>query len=273
MKKLIFILISVSVFSTVLCAQDLVVLNIGDSLNCHITKIESENIFFSLKNKGKVSRNLMPLSIVKYYKIGYFEIPDTFDYNRPLLRFRTAINLGFGYRTGHISESVASDYVQYVEGLKSGFHYGLDFSYTPHEQLYYGLKFNCHRAKNDISNISDDISIYFLGPFFGSRYYNLKKDKCLLFNMGLGYVGYLDKCEYSYDFKIKGSTIGACWDLGYDIDLSRKFALGFQVSYMVGVLTQYKTIRDDHIETYHLRRNEYENLSHVDLSVGIRFKK
>jgi len=55
--------------------------------------------------------------------------------------------------------------------------------------------------------------------------------------------------------------------------LSENFALGFQFSYTAGTLMQYELIDGSGSHTIKFDENNYENLSHINLSIGLRFNK
>jgi hypothetical protein len=122
--------------------------------------------------------------------------------------------------------------------------------------------------------MSDDISVNFIGPLLNTRLISKNKKNGLFLNFGLGYMGYKDESELvSENFTIKGSTLGLCWEVGYDIGLSDKMAIGFQLSLMQGVLSRLKVSDGQQTQTIELEKDEYENLSRIDISVGLRFNK
>ncbi len=289
--KYCFVLISVTVFSISIHAQDLIVTSEGDSLNCKITKIRADNMYFTFKHKDEIRSTLLPLGQVRFHQYNYYqvsEVPaDKVLGNEIYPHFRAAITGGWSYRVAKLAKNIPSDFEQYIKDLKSGYQYGLDLSYYFSEQLGFGFKYCNYRSKNEIDNVnvtlpdgssqygkmSDDISINFIGPFFSTRLLNADKKNSLLMNLGIGYMGYKDKAVLISDFLIKSNTLGLCWDIGYDIGLSENFAIGFQFSYMIGTLTQYKLSDGVNTQTVKLEKGNFESLSRIDFSVGLRFNK
>lgn len=281
-----FALISIHLFS-----QDLIVTNEGDSLNCRITKIKTDNIYFTFKHKDEIRSTLLPLNQVKFHQYNYYQtsvVPaDKVVGNEIYPHFRAAINGGWSYRVAKLADNIPSDFERYMKDLKSGYHYGLDLSYYFSEQLGIGLKYYVYKSKNSIDDIyvtrpdgstqngkmSDDISIDFIGPFFSTRLLNATKKNSLILNLGIGYMGYKDKTVLITDYTIKGNTLGLCWDIGYDIGISENLAIGFQFSYMIGTLTKYELFDGTKTETIKLEKDNYESLSRIDLSIGLRFNK
>jgi len=289
--KYIFIFISISLLTISVKAQDLIVTSEGDSLNCKITKVKTDNIYFTFKHKDEIRNTLLPLNQVKYHQFNYFQTSEVqankIIYNEIYPHFRAAVTGGWSYRVAKLADNIPSDFEKYMKDLKSGYHYGLDLSYYFSEQVGFGFKYYNYHSKNEITNVyvtlpngstqignmSDDISINFIGPFFSTRLLNANKKNSFLINLGLGYVGYKDNAVLISDFLIKGSTIGLCWDIGYDIGLSENFALGFQFSYIIGTLTRYELSDGASTQTVKLDKENYESLSRIDLSIGLRFNK
>ncbi len=289
--KHIFVFLSVTIISISIQAQDLIITSEGDSLNCKITKIKSDIIYFTFKHKDEIRSTLLPLDQVKLHQYNFYqasEVPsDKIVISEIYPHFRAAINGGWSYRVAKLADNIPSDFEQYMKNLKSGYQYGFDLSYYFSEQFGCGFKYYNYKSKNDINNVyvtlpngsqqfgnlSDDISINFIGPFFSTRLLDTHKKNSLLMNLGIGYMGYTDKVVIISDFKIKGSTLGICWDIGYDIGLSENFAIGFQLSYITGTLTQYKLSDGITTEKIELEKDNYESLSRIDLSIGLRFIK
>jgi hypothetical protein len=119
--------------------------------------------------------------------------------------------------------------------------------------------------------MSDNITINFIGPLMGIRLLNRNKKNCLLLNLGIGYLSYKDKAVLIYNYTINGSTLGLCWDIGYDIGIYKNLIIGFQLSYMNGTLTQYKLSDGIHTDNIKLEKDNYESLARIDLTIGIRF--
>lgn len=90
-------------------------------------------------------------------------------------------------------------------------------------------------------------------------------------NLGLGYMGYRDDAVIIDNYTLKGGTLGISWDIGYDLGISRTFALGFQIAYLGGILTQYELSDGNTTQTVELTKGNYESLSRIDLSIGLRF--
>ncbi|MEK6476554.1 hypothetical protein WJR50_03430 [Catalinimonas sp. 4WD22] len=282
----LFIFISNSIFS-----QDLIVTNEGDSINCKITKVKSDNIYFTFKHRKEIRSTLLLMSNVKYHQLDYYqtsEVPKekVVGYEN-YQHFRIAINGGYSYQIAKVAESVRSAFKDYIQELKSGYHFGGEVTYYFSEPLGVGVKYNVFKSSNSIDNIylkdtygnktyhkmSDDLTISFIGPTFSTRLLNHDKSNAFLMNLALGYIAYSNDKVVIDDYKMTGSTMGLTFDVGYDIGLSENLSLGFQISLLTGALNEYDWNDGTITETIELEEGEYESLNRIDFSVGLRFSK
>jgi hypothetical protein len=259
-------------------AQDLIVTHKGDSLNCKITKIKGGNVYFTFKHKEEVRNTLLPQSQVNYYQYGYYPVPEVSArevyHNAIYPHYRIAVDGGWSYRTVPLAEGAPS-------ALKSGFHYGLDLSYFFTEYLGAGFRYNDFLSKAEIispgsGKSKDNISIRFIGPYFSTRFLNSSKTNALFLNLGIGYTGYKDQAQViagGDKITLTGNTAGISYDIGYDIGVSKDLAIGFQLSLYTGILSQFKSTKGNHTETIVLEKGQYEGLSRIAVSVGLRFNK
>ena len=284
------LIVSFASFAIQLQAQDLIVTSKGDSINCKITKVKSDNIYFVFKYKEEIRNTLLPVNQVAIYQKNYYstaEVPANKIPGKEIYpRFRAAISGGWSYRTASISSSVPSDFKNYMQKLRSGFHYDLGVSYFFSEMLGAGIRYNEFLSSNKIENVyatypdgsteygymNDDIRIKFIGPSFCLRLFNSTKKNYFFSEIALGYMDYRDKgFLVNTPLLIKGSTSGSCMSIGYDIGISKNLALGFQLSALTGVLNRLTTTDGTFTQTTKL--DEYENLARIDLSIGLRFNR
>ena len=288
---LLFFIILVTASLNNLAAQDLIVTNEGDSINCKITKIKTDHIYFTFKHKGEIRNTLIPVAIVKEHLFDYYQIGEvpaekvTVLKNYP--RFRFSINGGISYMPAKISETIPSDFKEYAKELKSGYHFGMDANYYLTEPLGLGFKYIVFNTKNNIANIwvedldgnrrygkmSDDMTITFFGPMFSARLLNSDKTNALFFGISIGYIRYLNDFVVIDDFEMTGNTAGIVYEIGYDIGLSEKVSLVFQLSSIAGNIFQYRLSDGVNVETVKLDGEDDQPISasHIDFSIGLRF--
>lgn len=290
MKNTLILILLISMANSVF-SQDLIVTNSGDTINCKITKVKTDNIYFTFKHKDEIRSTLLPMSNVKRHQFNFFQTsevpkekvirPENFQH------FRIAVNSGYSYQTAKVAESVPSDFKDYIKKLKSGHHFGGDLTYYYTEPLGFGIKYYIFKSSNNLDNIyvedsngyrrygkmSDDITISYIGPSYSTRLINHDKSKAFLMNLSLGYMGYSNDKVIIDNYKMTGSTMGLSFDIGYDIGLSKNLSLGFQLSFLTGTLFEYDWYDGTKTETINLEKGEYESLNRIDFSVGLRFSE
>jgi hypothetical protein len=202
--------------------------------------------------------------------------------NKLFPRFRVAVNGGWGYRIAKLSNNVPANLTAYANKLKSGFHYNVDMSYFFTAHIGVGFQYHASFSRNKMNNVyidnpsrsgtmSDNIAIRFIGPTFHTRLLNSNRKNCLQAHCGIGYLAYRNNAVLISDnYILKGNTVGVSMGIGYDVGISKYFALGFQLSLVSGTVTQH-TISSKTNGTMSLR--EDENLSHINLSIGLRFNR
>ena len=278
-----------------LYAQDLIVTNNGDSLNCKITKIKNKEISFTYKHLGKITSTRLRLDEVKVCQFKYFEVPEVpvelILAKQIYPRIRIAAHGGYAYRTAEIEhyfdvmfnlECSSTDLTDYVKKLKHGFNYGFDVSYYFNRYCGIGIGYNAFQSKNKLENfeividpdwpnsygeMNDNIRVDFVGAFFNSRFLHAKDKNALWLGLGIGYINYCDKGRMlSTNLTVEGGNVGLCGNLGYDISISKNLAIGFQFSYIFG-----KPTIGYSYTLYQGTVDVKENLSRIDLSAGLRF--
>ncbi len=290
MKNLLILVLLITV-TNLANAQDLIVTNEGDSINCKITKVKTDNIYFTFKHKDEIRSTLLPISKVKLHQLDFYqtsEVPkEKLVGYENYQRFRIAINGGYSYHTAKISNTVPSDFKDYIKKLKSGSIFSGDLTYYISEPLGLGVKYSLSKYSNSLGDIyledmygdrtygmmKDEISISFIGPAFSTRFLNHDKSNAFLMSLSLGYMGYSNNKVLIDRYKITGSTMAMALDFGYDIGLNENLSLGFQISFVTASLN--KLHMDDGItkQTIKLEKGEYEGLNRIDFSVGLRFGK
>ena len=291
MKRIILLFLFLAPIYFPLFSQDLLVTKEGDSLNCKITGIKKDFIYFTFKYKEEIRNTLLGKDQVVDYKLGYFSkavVPARYVFNdRSYPHFRVAVNGGYSYRTAPVAKDVSKVVSDYLKQLKSGYHFSADASYYLTELFGLGIKSSVSFSSNSMDHVqvemddgttktgmmSDDIRIWFIGPAFTIRLLDGLKRNAFLSSVAIGYLDYHDNAVLINKYIIKGNTAGLEVSLGYDFAVSKRFSLGIQVSYLVGSLSQV-VIDDGAIKkTVNLPDNAHENLSRLDLTVGIRFNR
>lgn len=195
-------------------------------------------------------------------------------------RWQVSLSGGYGYRPAKLNANVPSEFVSYTKKLRSGWVLDGSAYYFLNPMLGLGLHANRFATSNSLADVyvtdvygntqygtmSDNISITFIGPgaAFRQRFSN---GNTFLVGASLGYMGYLNRFELNTTQRIKGATAGYIAHVGYDIRLSDHFSIGAKVAATTGILGRF-TVDGNAVE---LDDENKENLSHVDIALGIRF--
>jgi hypothetical protein len=269
-------------------AQDLVVTPEGDSINCKITQIKDEKIYFTFKHKGEVRHTIIALTEAKGFRYRYFteaEVPPQAVKRVARNPFRSAISGGLGQRTAAIPAGYFGAQRTYLKDLKSGGQWSLSLVQFISEPLGVGILFNSYLSRASADNISialpggtsftgsvsDRVRVMYFGPNVLTQWTMDKKKGALVSDLSLGFIRYDDVASLNGNiFNITGRTFGMAADFGYDIPLSKKIKLGFQLSMLVGTLSKVDVRNGASSTTVKFNKGEYEGLGRVDFSIGLR---
>ena len=289
MKKLLLILCSFLLANSLLMSQDLIVTNNGDSINCRITKTNTDFVYFIFKHNEEIRNTLIAKSEVQSLHYAFFpvsDLPHTYaDKSNEYSRIRFAMQGGYSYLYARINKDVPDFLTDYLKELKSGYHLGADLSYFITEYTGLGIKFSSFYTSNMLQNIyiednygnrtfgnlKDDININFFGPVYSTRLLNHNKSKSFILQTAIGYLSYKNNKEVVDKFQLTSGNIGLCLDIGYDIALTKKYGIGFQISALAGTLNHYYRHNGTSSEKIELETDEFESLHRIDVSVGFRF--
>lgn len=273
-------------------SQDLIVTEKGDSINCKITKIKPDYIHFTFKYENEIRNTLLPAGQIKFYQQNFYATPEVpidkikgteGDYQK----IRFGIYGGWSYRTAKVNKNVPSQLQQYIKDLKAGYHLGGDFNYFFSENIGLGLKYSIYRASNELNNVyivdgsgqgrtgkvKDEITIHYFGPTISTAFSSSNKKCRFISNFSLGYLTYKDKVIIIDDFVLTSKTLGMLLDFGIDVPINRNSSISFIFSYTMGTLTHYDYQSNGITSTIKLDKESYENISRIDLSIGLRLSK
>ena len=292
MKKF-FLLFFLLVNILSLSAQDLVVTYSGDSLNAKITRIKAGYLYINYRVGKKIVNTLLPPDSVIFYQYDFYNFSDV-PRNKVIMRedisnWRVALNAGWSWRVAQTDPSLSSFEKEYIDGLKSGHHFGAEVNYFFTNRIGIGLNYNTHFSSNSVyasaqfpsgtvknGLLSDDMLINFIGPSFNVRFMSRKNTNVLYMDASLGYSDYRDKFNFIGDtlihIKITGYTVGINYNLSYDFGITKHLALGAGISLRVAALSTLKITENNQTHTETLPPDSYESLARADIVLGIRFR-
>lgn len=202
---------------------------------------------------------------------------------REYSKFRFSLEGGGGFRPGKISDNVPGDFKSYTKKLKRGFVYGADATWFFNEFMGVGIRYKAFSASNGTTvtitddngystsgKMKDNIQIAFIGPMYCTRFTSGNGLHTFTADIGVGYVNYRDKGMIIKNMKLTGGTLGLLYNIGYDYALSKKWAIGVNLSSIEGTLSSL-TLEQDGVRTSQtLDKDNKENLGHIDLSFTLK---
>jgi len=208
----------------------------------------------------------------------------------PVSHWRFALNGGYAYNLGKEAPTFDTRIQTYNNQIKSGLNFGGEINYFfVNGQMGIGINYENVTSHNSLSGVtylssgqvftnnklSDNLNLQYIGPMYTGISRHIKNNKvkdALIVNVGMGNLSYKDtKIVDLRNYKITGSSLGTYYSIGYDRFISKNMALGVQLSLTTGLLTNYD--RFDGTSTTHVQldNNSYQSLTHVSLTVGLRF--
>lgn len=255
-------------------AQDLVVTSTGDSINCNITKMDAVNIFFTFKEENDIHKTMMPFQMIRAYQFNFY--PGTviaepeIEVHPEFSHWRIGLNGGVSRETSHLALEVPYELVDYAKSLQSGANLSGDVFYYLSEYIGLGVKYAAFSSTADkVSNSNLDnfnLDIKFYGPALSGRLMNQTKKNAFFFNVAIGKVDYKILMPMA---NLTGKTITSMLDVGYDVRIYKKLALGMQLSYLGGYISSFKG--NSAYGAVNPEDGGYrESLNRLDLSLGIK---
>jgi hypothetical protein len=277
MKKYGMILLVVMLQQLMVSAQDLIVTTDGEEINCKITQIKGDYVYFNYYYQNELRRTLIHKTDVDFYEYNYFndsavQYNQTDNYKPDFPRWWISVNSGVGIRTNPLYDDFNDFEKQFYNNLKYGLNIGLNINYYFNKLLGVGLKSDLFRSSNAITDFKENDIIGFVGPSFNMRVFDRTYTHCFFWDYSIGYMGYHVKRQSSGEFdKMTGGTLGLAWEIGYDVAFSRKWSTGIQLSYFSGALKKVNHTYNGVTNTIELEKDNYEGLNRLNISIAIRF--
>ena len=186
MKRLLFIWGLASFCLATTQAQDLIVLVPNDSINCKITSIKKERIYFTYKTETRSVSVGVPVNQIVTYKKNFYPksaitsgtlfqaqrrtdssanatanagqsgmassnavVLEELNMATDFSRMRFAANVGISQRIGNIATDVSSAAESNMTGMKSGFGYDVGLTYFLNQHLGLGAKYSGRISGSD----------------------------------------------------------------------------------------------------------------------------
>ncbi len=294
------LLIPVLFFSLFMAAysQDMIITNNNDTIDCKITRISRNTVYFDVFTSGIRTAGSIPLSNVRNYAISATGIPDyvKIPASTSTSRFRIGINAGAGYLTagsGKAEEALvnqgleASKAKSYYKNLKTGWSAGADLSYMITTDLGTGIKYKFFYTSGNVDGFFDPqdgvhliygsygerIFINYYGALFSyQQYFGSAEEFRFYSGYSLGMVTYRNEAEYISSFYLlTGKNFGTEGTIGLEYYLTDHLSAGADLSAFYSSLRKIRMTDGTNTTTIDLDKENYENLTRFELSLGLRF--
>jgi outer membrane protein W len=276
MKKIVIIFMIAALHQFDVLAQDLIVTTDGDSINCKITQMKGDYVYFTFSRQGEVRNTLLSKTQVQQYQHNYYAVSEVqphqiVGFTPDFSRGRLAFTAGWSTRTARFADGLSAADKEYLKNLKNGLNISLDAGYFFTEMYGIGFKYDLFHSSTTAWGFKETVSITYAGPTFAMRVYDRTKSNCLYINYSIGYMGFANKAAAGgQSGTLTGNTVGLVFDIGYDIAISKDWSFGIQLSSLSGVLTEINKTVNAYTEKIKLEKGEYEGLQRLKLSVGLR---
>lgn len=291
-------ILTITFISVAICvkAQDRIITLQNDTINCKISKVNSSNIFFTIitgnvLTKGKIERE----RVLSYYS-GNTAVENDLGFSIPEpSRWRLGLSGGSNYLTASSSKAETaliqqgikkSDAESYYKNLKPGISGGADLHYMVTKMYGIGLIYKFYQNNSEIESFFDPqdganlifgqmnekIYVNYAGLSFYSEQFMKANPRLKLssyYSMGMAFYRN-EAIVVNSPFLLTGKSFATNLDLGLEYFVFPRISAGINVSYFLSSLKKI-TLNDGNSTTVQeLEKENYENISRLDLSVGIR---
>jgi hypothetical protein len=279
-------------------SQDRIITMNKDTIDCKINKITHSTIFFDMTTKGVKSFGKLPMTTILNYTIsGKAAAAEQKTINsEPFERFRFGMNGGLGSLLASSKKAednmVSLGFTQsqvkaYYKDLRSGIYANADLTYLITPSYGIGIKYEFFDNNSSMEGFVDpndgvnliyttykeQIYVNFLGPsFFYQQFIRKQKSLKLYYAYSIGIATYRDEAEYlSGYYLLTGKNVATDLSLGLEYCISHHISLAADLSIFFSSIRRMKISDGSTSSTIKLDKDNYENLSRLDLSLGFRF--
>jgi len=278
-------------------SQDKIITINNDTIDCKINKVSRNTIYFDLNTLGVKSSGEMPLNMVSGYIVAKKTSPEvqTKTNTGSDNRFRFGLSGGAGYLLGStqnaeeqmVSQGFTLEQAEsYYNDMKLGITASADISLLIPPDYGVGIKYKFFYNSSSTEGFIDpqdgvhlyyttyreNIYVNFAGiSFFYQQFMGSQKSLVLNSSISTGLTTYRDEAEYLHGYYLlTGKNVGIDLGIGLEYFLTSRISLGADLSVFYSSIRKVKITDGTSSSTIELDKENYENLSRIDLSAGIR---
>lgn len=280
-------------------SQDKIITITNDTVNCKITRISRNTIYFDILTGSVRTAGSLPLSKVINYTVSAGVVtPDKPKYSstNTFERIKLGINGGVGYMlassekaeealTGQGFDAVKAK--SYYRDLKTGWTANADLTFMITPDIGTGFKYKFfYTDGNTEGYIDPQDGVHLLYINYGERifvnyyapqvyyqtYLNAAETYRMTTTYSFGLTTYRNEAEYLSDYLLlTGKNFGTDASINLEYYITDNLSLGAELSAFYSMLRKVKITDGSNSQTIDLDKEDYENLSRLELSIGIRF--
>lgn len=299
MKKSVLIALLITSLFSGLAGQERIITFRNDTIDCRITRITRNMIYFDTSVRGiKTSGKIPVTDVYSYYVMPTGKGVQVKQAEEETLAgsLRISLNGGMAYLTANSDQAeealtgfgvTPAKARAYYKDLKTGWFGSADASWIFNRKYGIGLKykfFNTGAATEGYFDPGDPFNLYYttyteniyvnyggvlLSGFepLGSR--NLFT---LYSSFSAGITFYRDETGvFSEAVLITGKALGMDCTFGLDYRITPLISAGAELSFFASTLRSINFTDGETEQSQELEKENYENLSRMEVSVGIRF--
>jgi len=280
-------------------SQDKIITITNDTIDCKITRISRSTIFFDLNTNSVKTSGSLPVSKVLNYTISATGVtadkPKSLSSN-PFERMRLGINGGGGYMLASSKKAEeamtgqgidAAKAKSYYRNLKTGWLANADLTFMITPDVGTGFKYKFFYTSGNVedyidfqdgvhliyTNYGERIFVNYYGPMACYQsYLNAAETYRMTTTYSFGLTTYRNEAEYLNEYLLlTGRNLGTDFAINLEYYITDNLSLGAELSAFYSILRKVKITDGTNTQTIDLDKETYENLSRLDLSIGIRF--
>lgn len=297
MKK--YLLIAILLFSLLPIgySQDKIITLNKDTIDCKITKVSHSTVFFNVTTKGVTSSGSLALNSILNYSVNRNTISQeqkTFN-TYQFERLRIGINLGLGYllsssktaEEAMVSQGFTLENAKsYYRNLRSGLYANAELTWMIAPDYGAGIKykfFDTSSRTEGFIDPQDGINLYYTTykeqiyvNYLGAACFfqrSIGSQKSFKLNSGysIGLTTYRNEAEnLNRYYLLTGKNVGMDIGIGLEYFITRYFSVGTDLSVFYSSIHKIKITDGVNTTTANLEKANYENLTRLNLSLGLR---
>jgi len=301
MKRCLLTILVLAGLSAGLAGQDRIITLSNDTIVCKITKITRNEIQFDIISQGVRAAGRLPLSEVLSYSVStlpMWEQGPAYPPARtaPAGNLRIGLNGGMGYLISSSDDAEEAmttfgiskeDARKYYDNLRSGWYGGADAAWIINQRYGAGFRykfFNTSAVTEGYFNPGDPFNLYYTtyeeniyvnygGLFLFYREPLGKKDLFSIYSAcSVGLTLYRNETEVlSQAILFTGKALGMDGTIGMEYKITPLVSAGAEVSVFASKLRKIDFTDGETEQTQELEKDSYENLSRIEVSIGLRF--